>query len=78
MRVAGQQRFAAGGAAAGDRPGVAALELRQAGVQQRGMAQRGDGVEVLPVASGEVLAGRPYLISVTSTEARIYMTGVTW
>ena len=56
MRVAGQQRFAAGGAAAGDRPGVAALELRQAGIQQRGVAQFGDGVEVLPVASGEVLA----------------------
>lgn len=30
------------------------------------------------LASGEVLAGRPYLISVTSAEARIYMTGVTW
>jgi hypothetical protein len=30
------------------------------------------------LANGEVLAGRPYLISVTSAEARIYMTGVTW
>ena len=55
MRVASQQRFAAGGAAAGDRPGVAALELRQAGIQQRGVAQLGDGIEVLPVAGSEVL-----------------------
>ena len=30
------------------------------------------------IASGEGLAGRPYLLSVTSTEARIYMSGVTW
>ena len=56
MRVAGQQRLAAGGAAAGNGPGVAALELRQAGIQQRGVAQLGDGIEVLPVAGGQGLA----------------------
>lgn len=30
------------------------------------------------IGNGEVLAGRPYLLSVTSTEARIYTSGVTW
>lgn len=30
------------------------------------------------LADGEVLAGRPYLLSATSTEVRIYMSGVTW
>lgn len=30
------------------------------------------------LANGEVLAGRPYLLSVTSTESRIYLSGVTW
>lgn len=30
------------------------------------------------LANGEVLAGRPYLISATSTESRIYLSGVTW
>lgn len=30
------------------------------------------------LADGEVLAGRPYLISATSTESRIYLSGVTW
>ena len=56
MRVAGQQRFAAGGAAAGHRPGVAALELRQAGLGQGVEAEAGDGVQVLPVTISQRLA----------------------
>ncbi|MCY1341372.1 hypothetical protein D9M69_273150 [compost metagenome] len=53
VRVAGQQRLAALGMAAGHRPGVAALELRQAGVDQRLLAEAGQPVEVLPVAGGQ-------------------------
>lgn len=30
------------------------------------------------LAAGEAMGGRPYLLSVTSSEARIYMSGVTW
>ncbi|MCY1309669.1 hypothetical protein D9M70_597860 [compost metagenome] len=53
MRVTRQQRLAAFGVVAGDHPGVAALELWQAVVCQRLLAQAGEGVEVLPVGAGE-------------------------
>ena len=53
VRVAGQQRLATGGAAAGHGPGIAALELRQAGVFQGLLAEPGDAVEVAPVIGGQ-------------------------
>ena len=53
MRVARQQRLAAGGAAAGNSPGVAALELRQAGALQGAVAELGQGGKILPVAGGQ-------------------------
>ena len=51
VRVAGQQRPAAAGAAAGHGPGVAALELRDARIAQRVMAEAGEGLQALPVGS---------------------------
>lgn len=62
MRVAGQQGLAAGGAAAGDDPGVAALELRQAGVLQGLLAETGEGAEVLPVAGAQCAGGRQHAL----------------
>ncbi|EJT84509.1 hypothetical protein PPS11_21589 [Pseudomonas putida S11] len=53
MRVAGQQRPAATSAAAGHGPGVAALELRDARIAQRVMAEAGEGLQALPVGSGQ-------------------------
>ena len=53
MRITGQQRLATFGATAGDHPGVAAFELRQAIVGQCLFAQAGEGVEVFPVGAGE-------------------------
>ncbi|MNE72736.1 hypothetical protein D3C80_1687030 [compost metagenome] len=41
------------GAAAGDRPGIAALELRQAVISQGLLAQAGEGVEVFPVGGSQ-------------------------
>ena len=62
MRVAGQQGLAAGGAAAGDDPGVAALELRQAGVLQGLLAETGEGAKVLPVAGAQCAGGRQHAL----------------
>ncbi|MNH46616.1 hypothetical protein D3C79_1094690 [compost metagenome] len=53
MRVAGQQRLAAAGTAAGHRPGVTAFELRDTGVAQCFMAEAGEGLQALPVGSGQ-------------------------
>ena len=53
VRVSRQQRLAAVGTAAGDRPGVAAFELRQAVVGQGLFAQAGQGIEVFPVGGGQ-------------------------
>ncbi|MNN44367.1 hypothetical protein D3C81_1586540 [compost metagenome] len=53
VRITRQQWLATLAAAAGDDPGVAAFELRQALVDQRLFAEAGEGVEVFPVAGGE-------------------------
>ncbi|MCY1419255.1 hypothetical protein D9M71_348390 [compost metagenome] len=53
VRVAGQQRPATAGVTTGHRPGVAALELRDAGIAQRLMAEAGKGLQAVPVGSGQ-------------------------
>ncbi|MCY1397648.1 hypothetical protein D9M71_126580 [compost metagenome] len=64
VRVAGQQRFATGGAAAGHGPGIAAFELRQAGLDQGLLAEVSQPVEVLPVGAGQGLADHAFRMPV--------------
>ncbi len=53
VRITRQQRFTTLGAAAGHRPGIAALELRQAGFLKRLLAEQCQVIEAFPVVAGQ-------------------------